>query len=154
MIKITAKENGSRKVMMMDGTVDESFDPSAEISDELKDFEVDCSGIRRINSIGVKKWIMYFSERRAQGAKIAFYSLSPALVEQANLISNFIPHADIVSVALPFRCKSCGSDIVLVKDKLSCLGVDLEFSNWACPSCTEVNLEFDDIASDYLTFWK
>jgi len=149
----TFNQNG-KVVYQFAGVVDESFDVSAALKDAQAPLFFELSGIKRMNSTGVKKWMQFFNALQAEGKRCIFARVSPTLVEQLNLISNFSCGAEVVSVVLPFTCQACGSSESISKDKKALVGVDLDHVDWPCSSCQAPKLEFDDLADEYLRFWK
>jgi hypothetical protein len=153
MLDVKKIQGTSRTVVSLDGVVDESFNLS-ELTDLQKNSDFFCMGVRRINSTGIKKWINYFNGLREKKYAFTFHQLSPGLVEQFNLISNFGCGGTVVSVTLPYTCKSCGTANPVIKEKSEVVGIDLEKVDWPCASCGQTALEFDDLADEYLNFWK
>ena len=137
-----------------EGTIDETVDFSP-IMPRLDGLEVniDLYGIRRINSVGVKKWMIFFEDLQAKKIKAQFHRVSPAIVEQLNLVSNFHCGGTVVTAVLPFICKSCGEANYFVRSKEDITDLDLEKVEWPCHACRSIQIEFDDIVEDYLKFW-
>ena len=153
MLEVKKTQGDSKTEVILEGVVDESCDFSG-LTDLQKTVDFYCSGIRRINSTGIKKWMNFFNQLQEKKVSVNFHQLSPSLVEQFNLISNFGCGATVVSVTLPYTCKSCGVSSPIVKDKKEVTGINLEKVSWPCASCGQVALEFDDLADEYLNFWK
>lgn len=142
------------KIFELSGVIDETVDFSLmKLPDSVKSFQVDLYGIKRINSVGIKKWMMFFESIKKKNLQFSFARVSPAIVEQIVGISNFSCGGTVVSVVLPFACKACGTQNFFVKTKEELSGVNVEKVTWPCQSCNKPELEFDDLADEYLGFW-
>lgn len=156
MLTVSKKLSNDQKVIYeCGGIIDEGVNfQLLEGIDALSEFTLDLYGIKRINSVGIKKWIMFFEPFQKKNVKISLVRVAPAIVEQLVNISNFSCGAEIVSVVLPFHCKACSQSNFFVKTKSELTNVDLENTNWACQSCKKTELEFDDLPDEYLRFWN
>lgn len=157
MLSISRKVNSSGIVVYeLSGVIDESSDFSsfADGGPIPSEFGLDLFAIKRINSVGIKKWISFFEALQRKGMKIFIQRASPAIVEQMVNISNFRCGAEVQSVVLPYHCKSCSKPVFFVKTKEDLANIDLEKVNWPCPLCQGTELEFDDLPDEYLRFWR
>ena len=156
MLSVKFEKKAGRDVYRLQGTIEENFEPEVLFKDlsAQAPLEFNLLEVIRINSVGVKKWIAFFGPVTKKFPQTRFTELSPAMVEQANLISNFLPSECIESVMLPFRCPTCKEEVFFTKTQSAILGVDLDRVTWPCPKCGGVKLQFDDIADEYLSFWK
>jgi ABC-type transporter Mla MlaB component len=155
---IKLEVNGTQKKLVLSGLLDENFNVvhalGTQASELTGNIAVDCAAITRINSTGIKHWILFFNGLRTQGVKFNFHRVSPVIVEQLNLISNFSAGGEVVSVCLPYTCKDCGANLTFVQDHQQIKGIDLDSVSWVCTKCGNKHLEFDDIGEEYLHFWK
>ncbi len=154
MLQVKAISHGEHLLYQLEGTSDEGDQWQTALGIVPSPANFDLFGITRINSMGVKKWIIYFEQLKRAGVKVAFHRVPPAIVEQLNLISNFDCGATIQSVVLPFLCTSCKKLSGVVKTKEDVKQIDLDSVSIPCPHCQQSTLEFDDIAEEYLQFWK
>lgn len=156
MLTVSKKLSPEQKVTYeCSGIIDEGVNfLLLEGIDALSEFSLDLYGIKRINSVGIKKWITFFEKFQKKNVKMSFVRVAPAIVEQLVNISNFSCGADILSVVLPFHCKACSQSNFLVKTKAELTNVDLDHTNWNCQSCNKAELEFDDLPDEYLRFWN
>jgi hypothetical protein len=128
----------------------------------LKTLIINCKKIKKLNSTGVKKWIMYFESLERDGYTLIFEDLSPLVVEQRNQIKNFLGSNSLVTtMVVPFHCNKplCKTKFDLVVDATSIIN-HIDFSNDSldahpdCPKCKENNTEFDDFVNEYFIFLK
>src|SRR4051812_11711201 len=87
---------------LLEGNIDEF----AELNGLVKDLSspqvlLDMAGVKRINSIGVRKWIQLI-QALAGPKQVTLMRCSPAVVEQLNCIKEFGGKAQIQSVLLPY----------------------------------------------------
>jgi hypothetical protein len=154
MLNIKVDSSGFEPVSYISGTVEETADFSALQLDSKNELHVDCFGIIRINSVGVKKWIKFFEAMNTQNKKVFFYRFPPVLIEQANMIKNFTCGATVVNAVMPFLCEDCGHLNGLIKERKDVHGVNMDHVMWLCEKCGKANLIFDDDPEDYLRFWN
>ena len=90
----------------MQGSITERtvLEPPAPLGQHLI---IDCAGIERINSMGVRAWIQFFENLGTLGVPVTLRRLSPALVLQASMISSFLGRAEVESFFAPYYCGTC-----------------------------------------------
>ena len=112
---------------------------------------VNCRGVIRINSVGVKHWIVYFTDLRAKGISLEFIECPPPIVEQLNSISNFVNPGEVTSILLPYSCAKCDDTFTFNCPTEELIKTKGKLPNNKCddPQC---EITFDDIAEDYLYF--
>ena len=112
---------------------------------------VNCKEIPRINSVGVKAWIKYFQSAQAKGTKLNFIECSTAIVEQINLISNFICGGVVESVYVPFACNSARASSWACSRRKISRSLNLQLPELKCTKCGGKAV-FDDIPEEYFGF--
>jgi len=117
----------------------------------VPEIRINCKGVRRINSIGVKTWVQLFSNLRNKGVELKFVECSPALVQQANLFPNFLMGRELVSFYGPFLCSDCDkeSEYLFTPSEISLKGYRV--TDQKCAFCGG-KAEFDDVPEDYFHF--
>src|SRR5690606_33706931 len=85
-----------------------------------------CNDVQRINSVGVKSWIKFFGALFEKKKNITFKGFSPSLVEQLNVVKNFVGPAKVLSVIGPYQCESCGNamDVEIPVSEIKSKGPD------------------------------
>jgi anti-anti-sigma regulatory factor len=76
---------------------------------------LDLSGVRRMNSLGVRELVDAVSAMRARG-RLAFERCSPAIVNQLNMLPELCDKVAIRSVFAPMECPKCLSERELLVD--------------------------------------
>jgi hypothetical protein len=135
------------------GVIDESADFSmVEVSSG--ELHIDCYEVSRINSVGIRKWIIFLNDVAKRGAKVFFYRISTALTDQFNYIQNFGAGGQVISVSAPYACQSCKKNALVEKFKKEVKMPNFENELVPCPYCKQKTMRFDDVAEDYFFFWR
>lgn len=151
MLKIKKIRSGGKSIVSMSGTIEEDDDLNELIGPVSGETVFNCKDIQRINSAGTRSWIRYFEKLSALEKDISFIELSPAMVEQANMVVNFFAGGKVESVYVPYLCKSCDQPTTKlfpvdeIKQSKGKLPVP------SCKSC-EKPMVFDDVEEDYFEF--
>jgi len=112
---------------------------------------IDLSAVRRINSSGVREWVMFIRAVPAT-AQITYERCSPAFVTQAGMISDFLGAGRIRSLFAPYACEACGATAELLLD----VEKDLAPARGrapprACEKCGKP-MVFDDLEESFFAF--
>lgn len=91
----------------LSGAIDETASFDQKIGPVSSALQVNCKGVSRINSIGVKSWVRYFSNLRKNGVKLKFVECSSAVIQQLEFFQNFIEPEEVDSLGVPLFCSSC-----------------------------------------------
>ena len=151
-LKTDTKILGNALIARLVGDIGEGVDFKPLIADGPTEIHIYCREVARINSIGIKEWIRFFSERTEKGVKLKFFECPPALVEQINLVVNFICDGIVESMYLPYCCPACykSTETLVTIESLRLILTNLPEPQ--CPDCKKANLAFDDIPSEYFAF--
>ena len=154
MLQIAKESKGSALLVRLSGSIEESVDFDKLIGSVSGDLIVNCKGVPRINSVGVKAWIKFFQSLQQKGIKLTFEECSTAIVEQINLISNFVCGGTVDSIFVPFSCQNCKTELVGLFKTESLKGQDLDhLPPLKCTKCSGQAV-FDDIPDEYFGFLK
>lgn len=151
MIKVTKENQGDQTVVKISGSIEENVDFEELIGKPNGSLVVNCKGIPRINSVGVKAWIKFFQSLTARGVQLRFEECSTAIVEQINLISNFTCGGEVVSIYVPFSCEQCKTELVGLFQVADLLKMGMEIPPLSCSKCGGEAV-FDDIPEEYFNF--
>lgn len=132
------------------------FDETVDVDKLLEGHEFssvcfDFKKLKRINSSGVRRWLLFLQNTKKK-FPIIIKQAPPPVVEQMNLIAGFLDGVQVESIYLPYLCSRCGhEEQVLVKanafDQLK-----EEIPVVSCPNCNTPNMEFDYLEEEYLHF--
>lgn len=152
-LKITQLSEGEVSSFELSGEVNED----KNLLDALKvpgtlQLHMNCKGIRRINSVGVKTWIQFFSALRTQKVQLCFFECSPCLIQQANLFPKFLMRDEVKSLYAPFICEACGkeSNHLFRAEEIKRENFD-QILKAPCDHCSSQST-FDDDPEEYFQF--
>ncbi len=146
------KETGQVAVhVTFTGSIDESTDFMSLIGVPEIPLVIDCKGVERINSVGVKNWIRYFNLLAEKKVKVHLEKVPPALVEQLNVVRNFHCGAEVLSIMLPFKCGACKASLFAAVKSQEVAKLAIPIPPTKCVKCGG-SATFDDIAEEYLEF--
>lgn len=109
-IIMQAKVNGSKIECFLEGPINENCDLYDYDIRLAKELILDLEKVTFINSIGVKKWILW-TVRIPPNCSVAILKSPFMIVSQINTVLGFIPKNTILeSFNAPFICSDCTSD--------------------------------------------
>jgi anti-anti-sigma regulatory factor len=150
-LNATKNQVGNVQVVRLSGAIEESANFDNLIGSVVGELHVNCKEVPRINSVGVKGWIKYFQALQTKGVKLKFIECSTAIVEQANLISNFTCGGTIESIYVPFACESCRTELIGLFKTEDLKKLNFELPALKCSKCGGKTV-FDDIPEEYFGF--
>jgi hypothetical protein len=140
------------------GTIDEDLnfahllDPI--IGSHALKLNLDLEKVNRINSCGVREWLLFIQELQSQMA-VRFVRVSEAFVKQINLIQGMLgpKGAPVLTFAAPYFCEQCDARhvIALKAEEVDPTGKPLRAPIRNCPRCSKP-MSFDAMESEYLSF--
>jgi anti-anti-sigma regulatory factor/endogenous inhibitor of DNA gyrase (YacG/DUF329 family) len=151
LLNITKEQKGPTLLVRLSGSIEESVNFDQLIGPPPPQLTVNCKEIPRINSVGVKAWIKYFQGAQTKGTQLTLVECSTAIVEQINLISNFVCGGKVESVYVPFACEKCKSELVGLFKTEDLKRMQLKLPEVKCTKCGGKAV-FDDIPEEYFGF--
>ncbi|MCM2322618.1 MAG: hypothetical protein NDJ90_05100 [Oligoflexia bacterium] len=151
MLNVVKEQIGSILSIRLSGAIEESTNLEKLLGPPAPEMHIHCKEVSRINSVGVKLWIKYFQDAQSRGSKLKFSECSTAIVEQINLISNFIANGVVESIFVPFSCGKCRSELVGLFKTEDLKKVKFKLPTLKCSKCTGP-ATFDDIPEEYFAF--
>ncbi len=116
---------------------------------------IDLADVRRINSCGVRDWVNWLTDLDRAGKQVLLVRCSPTIVNQLNLVNNFVGRAMVKSFFAPYYCAACD------REQLELIQVQ-DFAGKGRPAappvrgrgCTQTpcQMAFDDIEDAYFAF--
>jgi DNA-directed RNA polymerase subunit RPC12/RpoP len=152
MATATQAQQAGSTVITLSGTIDENDDFSKLIGQPQGKVHIKCKGVTRINSMGVKNWIKFFSALGTK-ATLEFSELTTPLVENSNMIQNFVPRGSVQSVMVPYRCTACSTNLVAEMKTAAIIQAEFNPPAVNCPKCA-ASAEFDDMPDEFFAFLK
>ncbi len=112
------------------------------------------SGVRRINSFGVRLWMDGVRGIPAE-AEVTYVEVAIPLVEQMNMVQGFFGDGRVESFVVPMVCQDCKETSARVFTVSECTkSTPAALPDATCSACGEGALELDDIEEQYLAFLK
>ena len=149
--RVTAEVDG--EVVRLAGDIDDQARLSDLVGPTGARVVIDLAGIRFINSIGVREWILFLGAMTERGTRVLLRNCSEPMVHQMSMVVEAKGAAEIESFCAPFLCDDCGGEQSLVID-VTAHRAELDakqMPNRACPDCGGT-LRFDDFPKRYLLF--
>lgn len=151
MLNVIKEQKGNVLEVRLSGAIEESVDFEKLIGQPAGEVHVNCKEVPRINSIGVKAWIKFFSALTSRGVALRFQNCSTAIVEQINMISNFTCGGAVDSIYVPFSCQNCKTELVGLFKTDDLKKIQNNLPELKCTKCGGKAV-FDDIPEEYFAF--
>jgi anti-anti-sigma regulatory factor len=146
------KENLGKVInLKMNGSFDETVDLFTLVTETAPEMNIDCRGIKRINSTGVKNWINFFQTLSAKGVAVHFHNCSTAIIDQFNLVANFNAGGTVESLDVPYSCVSCEIELVSHFKVADLHKIQFKLPEGKCAKCSD-KVVFDDDVNEYFGF--
>ena len=144
--KVDRQEDGTL-FLSLAGSLDEEADIASVFQEIDGDVVIDLSKVRRLNSLGVHRWITALNAL-SDRVSVRIECCSYPVALQASYVANLFGNASVVSTLAPFFCSDCGyNEMVLLKANEVANGSPPDKQ---CPSC-QAKLQFDELDT-YLQF--
>lgn len=112
--------------------------------------KIDLSKISEVNSTGIAGWMKFIEYHKQENIDLVFVDVSITIVQQLNMIKQFLGNAHLESFQAPYYCSSCKKEstvtIQIPNEKKVELATELP-----CENCGHQK-EFDEIIDSYLSF--
>lgn len=159
-MKLEVDTEGDAITFRPSGTLDEDVNFSIvlesinKMSAVLKSIRFDLGHVRRMNSCGVREWILLM-ERMPAAFPLTFLNVNELMVEQATMLPGIFGKrgAQVLSFHVPYHCASCNSDVSVVIEPKDVRRDDgsPHAPEKKCSKCGG-NLDFDGIEEEYFDF--
>lgn len=134
------------------GVIDEYADLLELARTESAEIQIDLSGVRRINSYGVKAWVDAV-RRIPRTTRLVFVKCPPPVIDQCNMVIGFLGHGAISSFFAPMVCEDCDEQLDQLYTIEDCRALGGKLPITPCPSCHQ-DMEVDDLEEQYLFFMR
>lgn len=153
MFEVKKTKSGPECEYALEGVIDENVDFSSLIAGSDGTLRINCKAVKRINSAGIRNWVVHFEKARKSGLQLIFSQLSPTLVEQVNFIPQLALLPEIESLGILFGCEKCDSTLVRYHSPDEAARLDGNYERITCPSCDHP-MDYDDDPEETLAFLK
>lgn len=148
--RIDALPDGA--IVAFSGEIDENADFSDLVERQCGALVFDLGSVRRINSCGVREWVMFQRDLVPASVTVELRACSPTVVAQLNAIANFRGRARVGSFLAPYLCEKCHLEeerlVVVAEDPLH-----TELPPVLCSRC-HTAMTFDEMPERYLSFLR
>ena len=99
--------------LRLDGVIDEHsglVDAPPDLGPPGPLLVIDLGGVVRINSVGVRDWILWTAELKRQFSVVALCDCPPVVMSEVNLVRNFAEGLLITTFRVPYFCDHCGRE--------------------------------------------
>jgi anti-anti-sigma regulatory factor len=152
-VSVAVERTPAGDLLTLDGEMDDRATLS-DLTDQLADnVIVDLGGVRFINSVGVREWILFLRALEDEGRRIVLRNCSEPMVHQMNMVVEARGPAEIESFYAPYLCETCAGEASIVLDVASHLPAlkAQQMPTRPCPDCGGT-MVFDDFPNRYLLF--
>lgn len=152
-LEVKMNKAGDQLSIHMNGIIDEDVDFTQFNLSGNQKIQLDLSGIRSINSCGIREWIKWIGT--ASGAAIVYDQCPKVIVDQINMVDGFLPsNAKVNSFFVPYYNDESGSE----KNILFRYGTEYKEGSVQPPGEVKDDqgqaMEMDVIESKYFKFIK
>ena len=149
--------DGSVAILQLSGTIDEQtdFDKIFEGLEGTKKLIINLKGVTMINSCGVRDWVNKMKEI-GDSFEIEYVECSSAIIEQLNMITNFLSSGKIVSFYAPYYCEDCDKErnkLIVIEEQFPSEEdrEEPEAPDFDCPDCGKT-MELSEDEDEYFSF--
>lgn len=154
-LRIDKVVQGQVTVIRLQGQIEENISLGELFGELGPEIYLVTKDVSRINSIGTRAWIEYFTALRAQGKRPVLTHCSPAIMTQLSLLPDFGCGMLVESLYLPYVCRGCGKEtqILATTENLRKSGYQVD-PTASCAACGADTCEFDDLPAEFLNYLR
>jgi anti-anti-sigma regulatory factor len=150
--KIVRKEIAGNTIIDISGRLDETADFQKDVGTVMGEVHVFCRNTERVNSFGIRNWMRFFETLKRKGDVVKFFECSAALVRIMNLFYNFPCGGEVISICLPYYCRTCEIEYDAIVNVRDLKTSDYTIPDRVCKTCGG-RVEFDEQSRDYFEFF-
>ena len=151
-LRATVEQDGDTSVVKLVGFLDEE-NKLKPLVEEIPagTAMIDLAGIERINSNGIRDWVNWLAALEANGTRPVLVGCSPAIVAQINLVKNFTGTGAVKSFQVPYHCRECDEDKVIVVEASEMSSSSATPPACPCERCGR-DMDVDEMPGSYFAF--
>ncbi|MEM9492453.1 MAG: hypothetical protein AAGC55_25120, partial [Myxococcota bacterium] len=139
--------------LRMAGWIDEDFD-GKKLAQTLnaRVLVLHLAEIRRISSFGIREWVDFITGASRTAKDIILVECAPKVIDQMNMVGNFIGPGRVFSFYAPYRCDYCDTEnrVLMQVDRDWEAIRSMKVPERPCPSCGDVEY-FDEDPVTYFS---
>lgn len=136
------------------GWIDEDFD-GKKLAQTIhaKTLVLHLADIRRISSFGIREWVDFIAAATKVTNDIILVECAPKVVDQLNMVGNFIGQGRVYSFYVPYRCDYCDTEdrVLMQVDRDWDVIKSMKPPERPCPSCGDIEY-FDEDPITYFSY--
>jgi len=138
-------------------TIEGEMDDEATLSDLVDQLDgkviIDLGGVRFINSVGVRAWIIFLHGLAEKHCRVVLRNCSERMVHQMNMVFEARGEAEVESFQAPYVCDECAAEhsVTLPVAPNRAAFELFKVPTQKCPDCGGT-MQFDDLPNRYLLF--
>ena len=106
-LKIESIAGASQPTLSLQGDINEDSVFSQVILSDQKQTMLDLSGVKSINSCGIREWIRWIKATPGS-SKLILSHCPKVVIDQINMVDGFLPKgAQVSSFYVPYYCEPC-----------------------------------------------
>jgi anti-anti-sigma regulatory factor len=151
-LSIESHHEGETSRVLLKGEITEAAELDLALEGLRQNVILDLSGIKRVNSFGVRNWVKFIQALAEKAATISLEKCATSMVRQFNMVPTTRKGAAVTSVFLPYYCGGCDDEreVLLPVEGQS---PPEDPPEETCPTCGE-EMEFDEVPESYFAFWS
>jgi hypothetical protein len=150
-LHLEARHEGDTTFIALGGDITEEAELDLALEGIGKNAVIDLSGIKRVNSFGVRNWVNFMQALAEVCESVRFENCATCMVRQFSMVPTTRKGAHIGSLMLPYYCPDC-DDEREIRLEVRAASAPEEPPEENCPECGE-EMEFDDVPESYFSFW-
>jgi anti-anti-sigma regulatory factor len=152
-LTVSVERTADGDLVSLSGEVDDQATLSDLVDQLASHVMVDLGGVRFINSVGVREWIVFLSALADRKVRVVLRNCSEPMVHQMSMVVEARGSAEVESFHAPYLCDDCASErslVLPVAPHLEALRAR-KVPAQTCPDCGGT-MHFDDFPNRYLLF--
>jgi anti-anti-sigma regulatory factor len=151
-LRATVEQAGDTSMVTLAGFLDENNNLKKLVAKiPAGTAEIDLGGVERINSVGIRDWVNWLAALDANGTRTVLVACSPAIVAQINLVKNFAGNGAVKSFQVPFHCRECDEEKIVVVETAEMSEPGAEPPSCPCAACGRA-MDIDEMPESYFAF--
>jgi anti-anti-sigma regulatory factor len=137
-LSIEKFSEGTITCLRFRGVVDEKFEGKKLASTvKAKKLVLDLGQVEKISSFGVREWLTFIATVEKSVQQIVLINCTPKVVNQINMVANFLGKGLVFSFYAPYRCDDCDTEhlVLLNVDRDHEAISKMRAPERPCPSC-------------------
>jgi hypothetical protein len=155
-VKLRAKlaQGDGFTALRLEGVIDEHNGLAQMLLPESEVLLVDLGGVKRLNSVGVRDWVIWLRSMRARFPHVVLFDCPAPVMNEVNYVKNFAEGAHLTTFAAPLYCTRCQKEEARLLDTHRIRnGGGLSLPSFSCGR-SDCENALDDDEESYFSFMR